>query len=161
MRFSFILAEKAFYPVAVMCRLLQVSRSGFYEWVKRGPSSRSKKDAILRDRILASHKASRGTYGSPRVRDDLRAEGHRVGRKRVARLMREEGLRGCRPRRYKATTDSKHAMPVAKNLVERQFAPAGPDELWAADITYIRTWEGWLYLAVVIDLWSAFDAWQN
>ncbi len=154
MRFSFILTEKALYPVALMCRLLQVSRSGFYEWVKRGPSKRAKRDAFLKEKIAASHKGSRGTYGSPRVLADLQSDGQRVGRKRVARLMREEGLQGCRPRRFKATTDSEHSMPVAENLVKRDFEPDGPDELWAADITYIRTWEGWLYLAVVIDLWS-------
>lgn len=154
MRFSFILAEKAHYPVALMCRLLQVSRSGFYEWAKRGPSKRAQEDAVLKGKIAASHGASRGTYGSPRVHADLRAEGRRVSRKRVARLMREEGLRGCRPRRFKATTDSDHTHPVAGNLVERDFEPSGPDETWAADITCIRTWEGWLYLAVVIDLWS-------
>jgi putative transposase len=153
-RFSFILAEKAFYPVAVMCRLLLVSRSGFYEWTRRGPSRRAQEDAVLKGRIAASHKASRGTYGSPRVHDDLRAEGYGVGRKRVARLMREQGLQGCRPRRFKVTTDSEHAMPIAANLVKRDFEPCGPDELWAADITYIRTWEGWMYLAVVLDLWS-------
>lgn len=154
MRFGFIDAERANYPVAMMCRLLAVSRAGYYEWRGREPSKRAKEDGVLTVKIAASHKRSRGTYGSPRILADLAEEGHRVGRKRVARLMTEQGLAGCRPRRYKATTDSDHADPVAANVVDRDFAPAGLDQVWAGDITYIRTWQGWLYLAVIIDLCS-------
>lgn len=154
MRFTFIDAEKANYPVTLMCRLLQVSRAGYYEWRAREASSRARDDQMLKVKIAALHKRSRGTYGSPRIWQDLREEGHQVGRNRVARLMREQGLAGCRPRRYKATTDSEHGEPVAANLVARNFRADGPDQVWVGDITYIRTWEGWLYLAVVIDLWS-------
>lgn len=154
MRFSFVLVEKAFYPIAVLCRVLQVSRSGFYEWAKRKESARGLRNAALTVKVAQAHAKSRGIYGSPRVRDELREGGEVVGRKLVARLMRAHGLQGCRPRRYKATTDSAHGLPVPENLVARDFAPAGPDLLWVADITYIWTWEGWLYLAVVLDLWS-------
>ena len=154
MRFAFIRAEKADYPVAMMCRILKVSRAGYYEWLGREPSARAREDQVLKVKIAALHKRSGGTYGSPRIQQDLGEEGHRVSRKRVARLMRGQGLAGCRARRYKATTDSEHADPVAANLVDRDFAPQGPDQVWAGDITYIRTWEGWLYLAVIIDLWS-------
>ena len=154
MRFSFVLVEKAFYPIAVLCRVLQVSRSGFYEWAKRKESARDLRNAALTVKVAQAHAKSRGTYGSPRVRDELREGGEVVGRKLVARLMRAQGLQGCRPRRYKATTDSTHGLPVPENLVARDFAPAGPDLLWVADITYIWTWEGWMYLAVVLDLWS-------
>jgi transposase InsO family protein len=105
-------------------------------------------------KIAAFHKESRGNYGSPRILEDLVADGERVSRKRVARLMRAQGLQGSRPRPFRATTDSDHDDPVANDLVARDFAPDGPDRVWAADITYVRTWEGWLYLAVVIDLWS-------
>jgi hypothetical protein len=146
--------EKAFYPIAVLCRVLQVSRSGFYEWAKRKESARGLRNAALTVKVAQAHAKSRGIYGSPRVRDELREGGEVVGRKLVARLMRAQGLQGCRPRRYKATTDSAHGLPVPENLVARDFAPAGPDLLWVADITYIWTWEGWLYLAVVLDLWS-------
>lgn len=154
MRFAFIDAERATYPVVTLCRLLEVSRSGFYEWLEREPSACAREDRRLAVKIAAYHRRSRGTYGSPRILRDLQAEGERVGRKRVARLMKEQNIEGCRPRRYRVTTDSAHTEPVAPNLVARDFAPGGPDQVWAADITYIRTWEGWLYLAVIIDLWS-------
>jgi len=153
-KFGFIDAEKANYPVALMCRFLAVSRAGYYEWKGREPTARGREDEVLKVKIAAIHKRSRGTYGSPRIQVELGEEGHRVGRKRVARLMTEQGLSGCRPRPYKVTTNSDHTDPVAANLVDRDFAPAGPDQVWAGDITYIRTWQGWLYLAVVIDLWS-------
>lgn len=154
MRFQFIDAWKALYPLALMCRLLEVSRAGYYEWRGRGRSARAKDDVKLAALLTAAHAASNGTYGSPRLHQDLQEAGHRVSRKRVIRLMQQQGLRGCRPRRYKVTTDSKHQQPVAEDLVERDFSPAGPDEVWVADITYVRTWQGWLYLAVVIDLFS-------
>ena len=154
MRFAFIEAEKALFPIRVMCRVLQVAVSGFYAWRKRPKSVRARRDEALAVKVRALHQTSRGTYGSPRVCRDLRAEGEGVGRKRVARIMREQGIRGCPPRRFRKTTDSNHSLAIAKNLVDRNFRPAAPDQLWATDITYVRTWEGWLYLAVVLDLYS-------
>lgn len=140
----------------LLCRLLEVSRSGFYGWVRSigRRSARDESNAALTAKIAEAHDRSRGTYGSPRIHEELWAGGSHVGRNRVARLMKEQGLHGCRPRPFRATTDSRHGEPIAPNLLERDFAPAGPDQVWASDITYIRTWEGWMYLAVVIDLWS-------
>jgi len=154
-RFEFIEAEKAQFPVRLMCRVLGVSRSGFYASRGRRPSERAREDEGLLVKIKASHQESRGTYGSPRVHSDLRDEGTRVGRKRVERLMREEGIEGCFPRRFRATTDSEHGHPVAPNLLDRRFGSAEhPNQIWATDITYVWTWEGWIYLAVVLDLFS-------
>lgn len=152
MRFGFIDAEKARYPVRLLCRLLEVSRSGYYAWRDRGPSERAAEDEVLRHEIRAVHSASRGTYGSPRVHRELR---HRrpVSRKRIARLMRELGLQGCSPRRFRKTTDSDHELRVAANLAGER-TPETLNQQWGADITYVWTWEGWMYLAVVIDLFS-------
>lgn len=154
MRFAFIDAWKAMYPIVVMCRLLEVSRAGFYEWQRRGPSRHDRYDSQLTALLAAMHAASRGTYGSPRLHRELAEDGHHVSRKRVCRLMKSRGLRGCRPRPYKVTTDSRHSESLAPDLVLRNFWPEAPDRVWAADITYVRTWEGWLYLAVIIDLFS-------
>ena len=154
MRYPFIHAEKAYYPVRVLCRVLQVSRSGFYAWLKRSPSRREREDGRLRVEITALHKASYKTYGSPRILADLKARQVAISRKRVARLMKEAGLSGLPPKRFRRTTDSGHDQPVAKNVLQRDFDVSKPNQCWAADITYIRTWEGWLYLAVVIDLFS-------
>ena len=150
------MAEKAIFPVLVLCRVLEVSRSGFYGWMRSEGrrSTRDESDAALTTKIAEAHTRSRGTYGSPRIHEELQAGGMHVGRNRVARLMKEQGLHGCRPRPFRTTTDSRHGEPIAPNLLERNFAPAGPDQVWASDITYVRTWEGWMYLAVVIDLWS-------
>jgi len=153
-KFAWIHAEKAEYPIGVMCRVLKVSRSGYYAWRTREPSKRAQADQGLREQIVSIHRASRGTYGSPRVHAELREQGKRVGRKRVARLMREVDIRGSMPRRFVRTTDSKHHRPVAPNLLDRQFAVDEPNRVWAGDITYVRTWEGWLYLAVIIDMCS-------
>ncbi len=140
----------------LLCRMLEVSRSGFYGWARSigRRSVRDESNAALTAKIAEAHDRSRGTYGSPRIHKELWEGGCHVGRNRVARLMKEQGLHGCRPRPFRATTDSRHGEPIAPNLLERDFAPAGPDQVWASDITYIRTWEGWMYLAVVIDLWS-------
>ncbi len=154
MRFRFIEAEKALYPIRLLCRCLAVSRSGFYAWRKRAPSARVKRDARLKVEISASHAAGRRTYGSPRILRDLREEGHRVSRKRVARLMRELGLQGRRKRRFRTTTDSKHGFAVAPNLLKRDFDVEAPNTAWVTDITYLATLEGWLYLAVILDLFS-------
>ena len=146
-------AEKA-YPLAWMCKQLRVSRSGFYAWLGREPSRRFRRDQRLAVMVAAVHTKSRGTYGSPSIRDHLVENGERVGKKRVARLMRVQGLSGNPIKKFRRTTDSGHGMPVAKNLVQRVFEAAFPDQLWVTDITYIWTWEGFLYLSVVIDVFS-------
>lgn len=141
-----------------MCRALGVSRSGYYAWRKRGRSARAEADARLRVDIRAAHERGRRTYGSPRVHRELRAAGIRCGKKRIERLMREDGLRARRPRRFRTTTtDSRHPFPTAPNRLERRFGVQEIQELdrvWAGDITYVPTREGWLYLAVVLDLAS-------
>jgi transposase InsO family protein len=154
MRFSFIEAQKAKYPVTVLCSVLQVSSSGFYAWRERRPSRRSQVNRDLTRRIFEIYHGSRQTYGSPRVHEELRQQGYGVSRKRVARLMRQRGLRARIQRRFHCTTDSGHQMPVAVNVLGRRFRTTAPDTVWATDITYVRTWEGWLYVAVVIDLFS-------
>jgi putative transposase len=136
-----------------MCRLLGVSSSGYYAWVKRRPSQRAETDAALTGEIRVAHAASRGTYGAPRIHAELTAKGMRVGRKRVARLMSRADLAGVSRRRFIVTTvrsDSRQA----PDLVERNFSATGPDRLWVADITYVPTWAGFLYLAVVLDAFS-------
>ena len=137
-----------------MCEVLGVSSSGYYDWRNRGPSERQREDARLTERIHEIFEDSRGTYGSPRIHAQLQDEGVGVGRNRVARLMREAGLRACQPRRSKRTTDSSHGYSVASNTLDRQFESDAPNEVWVADITYVETGEGWLYLAAVIDLYS-------
>jgi transposase InsO family protein len=137
-----------------MCRVLGIARSAFYAWQQRGPSARAQRDAALRPRIAAHFRRSDGTYGSPRIHQALRAERERVGRTRVARLMQELGLEARPAPRYVVTTQADARLPVAPNHLARQFAVATPNRVWAADITYCRTAEGWLYLAVVLDLCS-------
>jgi transposase InsO family protein len=153
-KFAFVAAEKAWAPVAVLCRILEVSRSGYYSWEERGRSSRSADDEKLAVHIVAAFEAGRGAYGSPRVQEELAAAGLAVSRKRVARIMRKLGLEGRRKRRFKATTDSGHDMPVADNVLDRKFEVAAPDVAWVTDITYVWTAEGWLYLAAILDLFS-------
>ncbi|MFQ5382543.1 MAG: IS3 family transposase [Dehalococcoidia bacterium] len=153
-RFAFIDAEKASYPVRLMCRVLQVSRSGFYAWKRREPSKRAKEDDALRPKVRAIFEENRRTYGSPRIQAELAEDGHAVSKKRIARLMMEEGLQAVIPRRFRLTTNSDHDDPVAENLLDRQFDPAGPNQAWASDITYVWTGQGWLYLAIVMDLFS-------
>ena len=154
MRFAFIAAEKASFPVRVVCRVLNVSRAGFYAWQARAPSGHARADARLGVEIAAIHAESRQRYGSPRVHAELRDRGHRTSRKRVARLMRHHQLASRRRRRFRATTDSRHSFPVAPNVLARQFAQGAPDRAWVTDITYMPTGEGWLYLAVILDLCS-------
>jgi putative transposase len=153
-RFQFVAAEKARFPVALLCRCLAVSRPGFYAWRRRPPSARAQADRRLAVDVAAVHAESRQIYGSPRVHQELRAHGRHVSRKRVARVMREQGLRGRHRRRVVRTTDSQHAFPVATNVVNRAFQTSAPNTLWAGDITYVTTREGWLYLAVLLDLYS-------
>ncbi len=147
-------ANQANYPIATMCRVLGVSTSGYYAWLKRQSSQRSREDAILTDRIRWIHLRSRGTYGSPRIHAELRDEGVHVSRKRVARLMRAAGLQGVSRRKSTRTTIRQPGAQRAPDLVKRDFTVDGPNKLWVADITYIRTWAGFLYLAVVVDAWS-------
>jgi transposase InsO family protein len=153
-RFSFIAAEKACFPVSVMCDVLGVSRSGFYAWGARKPSRRTQEEARLAVEVHAIHAESRRRYGSPRVHAELREQGRRTSRKRVARLMREQGLQARPKRRFRVTTDSTHDLPVATNVLDRRFEASAPDTVWATDITYLWTTEGWLYLAVILDLFS-------
>ena len=154
MKFTLIQAEKANHDVAVMCRVLGVSRQGFYAWQNRAPSKRSCRDKSLTHQIRSSFTESQGRYGSPRIYRDLQAQGCSTSRKRVARLMKQHGLQARRRRRFVRTTDSKHGFRIAPNRLARDFRPAGPNQAWAADITYVGTKQGWLYLAVVIDLYS-------
>jgi transposase InsO family protein len=153
-KFAFIAAEKAWAPVAVLCKILAVSRSGYYAWEERGPSARAAEDEKLAVQIAAIHKASGDRYGSPRVHAELAVQGIAVSRKRVARLMAELGLESVRKRPYKATTDSKHALPVAENILDRKFDVDAPNVAWVTDITYVWTAEGWLYVAAILDLFS-------
>ena len=153
--YRFISAEKARTPVSLACAWLGVSRSGYYEWAARAPSQRALTDAWLTERIRAIHRAHRGVYGAPRIHADLRmAHGIRVSRKRVERLMRAAGISGLVRRKRGRTTIRVPGVRVADDLVERRFRPAAPNVLWIADVTYLRTWEGWLYLAAVQDAYS-------
>jgi transposase InsO family protein len=155
-RFAFIGAERAAFPVRLLCRTLQVSRAGFYAWHTRPPAPRTRADERLGLEIAAIHAESRQRYGSPRVHAELVDRGCRTSRKRVARLMRGRGLAARRRRRFRVTTHSRHPFPIAPNVLARQFERAGPDQAWVTDITYIPTGEGWLYLAVIVDLCSRF-----
>jgi transposase InsO family protein len=151
-RYRFIAAEKATYPVGLLCRVLGVSRQSFYAWCDRGPSRREQTDQQLLERITRIHRASRGTYGAPRVHAELREDhGVRCGRKRVARLVRTAGLVGCHRRRRRGLTRPDPAATPAPDLVGRLFDPGAPDRTWFADISYVPTGEGWLYLAAVLD----------
>jgi putative transposase len=147
-------AHQATYPIATMCRVLGLSTSGYYAWTKRAPCARSRSNAWLLERIRIIHERSGCTYGAPRVHAQLLQEGMAVGYNRVARLMREAGLRGVSRRRWVCTTQRDRSARPAADLVRREFSAAAPDQLWVADITYIATWEGFLYLAVVLDVFS-------
>jgi putative transposase len=153
-KFAFIDVEKALWPVAVQCDVFGVSSSGYYAWKRRPEAPRATEDAELVVEIKAAHKTGRGAYGSPRVHRELRAKGRRVGRKRVERLMRQEGICGRKKRRFRKTTDSNHPDPIAPNVLERNFNVDLPDTAWVTDVTYVWTFEGWLYLAVILDLFS-------
>jgi len=153
-KFGFIAAEKAHYPVRMLCEVLGVSRSGFYAWRKREPSRRAQEDERLKCHVIAAFKASRQTYGSPRIKEELQAQGHRVGRHRVARLMREEDLCARTKRRFVATTDSAHQESIPGNLLKRDFTANRENEKWVGDITYLPTSSGFIFLAVLLDLYS-------
>ena len=155
MRFAFIGEHRQRWPVTLMCRVLAVSRSGFYGWRNRKPGPREQRRKQMTQKIRQVHEDSRQTYGSPRVHRQLRLQKERVSPKTVAKLMKTAGIQGKTRRKYRPrTTDSDHALPVAANLLQRDFTAAAPNRKWVADITYIATAEGWLYLAVVMDLFS-------
>jgi len=142
------------FPIKAMCRVLKVSRSGFYDWLERKPSRRAQENERLKVAIKAAHKRSRETYGPLRLQPDLAADGFVAGRDRIARLRREMGLWCKQKRKFKATTNSNHDLPVAENLLNQDFTATAPNQVWTTDITYIATLEGWLYLAGVKDLFT-------
>jgi putative transposase len=152
--YRFVEQEKVHYPVRLLCRTLGVSPSGYYAWRGRTPSAHELADRKLAPLVRAAHARGRGTYGSPRVHAELREAGHRVSRKRVARLMHEQGLAGVRRRRFVRTTVVDRSAAPAPDLVNRNFAPPEPDRLWVADITYLPTRAGFCYLAAIVDTWS-------
>jgi putative transposase len=153
--FRFIAAKKAEHSIKSMCRVLGVSRSGFHAWESRKPSARAREDERLLERIRAIHAVNRSVYGSPRIHAELvLADGERIGRKRVERLMRQAGITGLRPKKRGRTTIRVPGVRVCEDLVDRAFLASAPDRLWVADITYLRTWEGWLYLVAVQDVFS-------
>ena len=157
MIYTFIEAQKKNHRISRMCRTLKDSRSGFYGWRDRAPSARDQADALLSEKIARIHRDSHETYGAPRIHFELRALGVRCARKRVARLMREAGLFGCGGCRRKARTTLRsrtERIPPVPDLVKRNFSPQAPNRLWVADITYVRTWEGWLYLSFVLNTYS-------
>ena len=154
MRLSVAARVSESFPVARVCALLGVSRSGHYARHKRGDSARVREDRRLKQQILAVHAESKQRYGTPRVERALRRSGTHTSRKRVARLRRELGLRTRYTRRFRVTTDSRHAQPIAPNRLERDFTSRSPDRVWVGDITYLRAGTSWLYLAVVLDLYS-------
>ena len=154
MRFAFVHGEKAHHAVRRLCSVLQVTPSGYYAWAHRGPERATTGQRPVEGTHPGDHTASRGTYGSPRIHEQLRQDGVPVGRARVARLLQDMGLIGLPLKRHRCTTDSDHQRPVAPNVLARAFDAAHPNERWSTDITYVWTWEGWLYLAVVLDLFS-------
>jgi transposase InsO family protein len=146
---------KGAHPIRLLCELLSVAPSGYYRSRQVQPCQRQREDAALATQIAAAHQASRGTYGAPRIVEDLREVGTRTSKRRCARLMRAHGLRGKKKHRSRPrTTDSGHAQPVAANLLAKRPAPTGPNQTWMTDITYLRTAEGWLFLAAILDVWS-------
>jgi len=155
MKFRLIDREKIWHGIDALCRALDVSRGGYWSWRGRRPSARTLDDSLLLADVKRIYGDGRGNYGSPRIHDALSKEGAKCGRKRVERLMRQSGLKAKHKRKYKpASTDSTHKLPVAENLLDRQFEQAKPNQAWVADTTYVWTGEGWLYLAVMLDLFS-------
>ena len=158
MRFAFIAAKRAEHRVTILCRCMRVTRSGFYAWVGRGLSARAQRDLVLRTKLRAFHAASHDRYGRPRLWKDLKEDGETVSEKRVRRLMREEGLQGKMPKRFKQTTNSQHDDPIAANLLDRDFTAATPNQRWVGDTTEFVIGDGGakLYLAAILDLFSRF-----
>jgi putative transposase len=156
MKYAFIKHHKEEFPVLRMCQVLEVSESGYYAWLKRGPSARKRVDEELGERIEDAYQKNRQVYGSPRLHAELKEQGVHCGRKRVARLMRERGINAQSKRRRMKTTDSRHENPVAPNILARDFTANDPNTKWVTDITGIETGEGWLYLAAIVDIYSRF-----
>ncbi len=154
MKYGFIHEHRHLFPIIRMCHVLGVSENGYYNWSKRGKSQRKQDDDYLTERIKDAYDTNRGVYGSPRIHAELKAQGIRCGRKRIVRLMQEKGISARRKRRKARTTNSNHNSPVAPNLLERNFVAHAPNKTWVADITFIATYEGWLYLAGVLDTYS-------
>ena len=155
MKYAWIDAQRREYPLPDMCEVLAVSISGYRAWRRGGKPDRTRLTDLQAVALMKSiHAEVKGAYGSRRMHRELHGRGHRIGLRRVERLMREHAIRARHKRRFKATTDSKHSLPVAPNLLARDFAPAKPNQVWTADMTYIWTDEGWLYLAVVLDLFN-------
>jgi putative transposase len=154
MRFKLIDVAKEDFPVQRLCQVLDVSPSGYFAWRSRPASPRQREDLVLLAHIRSTFARSNATYGSPRMARELQEEGLAIGRRRTARLMRENGLKARQKRRFKRTTDSHHSFPIAPNLLDQDFSAARPNQKWAADISYVWTSEGWLYLAVLLDLFA-------
>jgi putative transposase len=154
MRYAFIKEHRQVWTVILMCKVLEVAVSGFYNWINRPASKRSQENEQLTEHILMFHCGSRCTYGSPRIHKDMRKAGHCVSENRVARLMKAKGIQGKAKRKFKTTTTSKHQRPRTENLVKQNFQTLEPNKLWVGDITYIATLEGWLYLSIILDVFS-------
>ncbi len=154
MKYGFIHEHRHLFPIIRMCQVLGVSENGYYNWRKRGKSQRKRDDDSIAERIEDAYDANRGVYGSPRIHVELKAQGIHCGRKRIVRLMQEKGISARRKRCKARTTNSNHSSPIAPNLLERDFAADAPNKKWVTDITYIATYEGWLYLAGVLDTYS-------
>lgn len=152
MKYAWVEKQRGHYPLDAMCNALSISASGFFSWRRGGQGAKRLTDTQLLTLIKALHAEIKGAYGWPRIWQELKARGIPAGKERIRKLMQAHGIRGRHKRRYKATTDSKHAFPVAPNLLNRQFRPDRPDQAWVTDITYVPTQEGWLYLAAVMDL---------
>lgn len=154
MRFRFIRRQQKVYPIVTLCRVMRVSRSAYYSYIERQSKREREGPSKLDLATVKAFERSRGTYGTRRISAQLRRDGHQVGRHRARTLMRKNGLKVRRKKRFKRTTDSRHSHPIAPNLLERDFNPPAPNQVWTGDITYVWTREGWLYLAVLIDLFS-------
>ena len=152
--FGIIHAERANFPIRVLCRLMKVSPSGYYAWLGRKPSTRKRDEERIVTKMRAIQAQTQQSYGTPRMHDELRDNGEKVGRHRVARLLRDNGLGALQKKRFVRTTDSKHDQPIAPNLLARDFGANAPNRVWVGDITYLRTRQGWVYLAVLMDLYS-------
>jgi transposase InsO family protein len=154
MIYAFIKRHRSAHAVERMCRVLGVTRSGYYVWNQNRQSRRARRDSVLLEKIRESHLRSRGRYGSPNIHKDLCEWGYRCSRKRVARLMRQAGLRSKTVKRFRVTTDSRHKLSVEQNLLQRNFTVSVPSKIWVSDITYLWTRQGWLYLCIILDLWD-------
>jgi putative transposase len=154
MKYRFIKDNRSIFSVEGMASALEVSKSGYYAWIKKPVRQRAKENEILLDKIIVIHDKSQKTYGSPRITEELKEQGLVVGKNRVAKLMNKNGIRAKAARKFKITTNSNHSYPVCPNLIKKPFVADYPDQIWLSDITYIHTNEGWLYLAVILDLFS-------